>query len=253
MIMYAMAPSSTKLVPLPDPVSSSTASNAEEEEVCLDESFFINEDYTLQTYVIGNYVFEMLCLPSSSTDYDLTGQLLWPGTTILNDYLIHNIEHFQGLTGLLCGHFCDQVVMTDHNDIVLKVMQKNINLQHPRTGGRSANIECEMLDWGNRHQLDVILHKHKRGFDFVLGADICYQQSSLPLLFATVKHLLAYNEAGCKFLLAYVSRTKSVDAAVLVEASKLNLEVCEAPNTRSLVAGGVHEGFMFEISLRITH
>lgn len=43
---------------------------------------------------------------------------------------------------------------------------------------------------------------------------------------------------------------RSMDVAVIREASKLNLEVIEVPETRKKVAGGLYEGWIYEISLK---
>ncbi|KAL0418447.1 UNVERIFIED_CONTAM: hypothetical protein Sradi_1258200 [Sesamum radiatum] len=99
--------------------------------VCLDESFFINDNYQLTRFTFGSQVLELYCLQSASTDFDLTGQLVWPGAELLNHYLSKNADMLRGcsvielgsgvgITGILCSRFCNEVVMTDHNDEVLK-------------------------------------------------------------------------------------------------------------------------------------
>ncbi|KAH9317834.1 hypothetical protein KI387_019603, partial [Taxus chinensis] len=116
--------------------------NDDDDCVCLDESFFVNQSYETQTFTYGSHVLRLLCLDSASTDYDLTGQLVWPGAELLNNHLAQNSDFLTarsvielgsgvGVTGLLCSQFCRQVLMTDHNDIVLKVLRQNIGLQSP--------------------------------------------------------------------------------------------------------------------------
>ncbi|KAK8952942.1 hypothetical protein KSP40_PGU003913 [Platanthera guangdongensis] len=157
-----------------------------EEDICLDDSFFVNRDYELTTFTFGTSVLELFCLRSSSSkiqasltvawfsgfsrishfdstnldfmyacrsfyfgdiefmvyftlfnpclaaDYDLTGQIVWPGAVLLNNYLSGNPKMLQGLsvielgsgvgiTGILCSKFCSQVLLTDHNDEVLEI------------------------------------------------------------------------------------------------------------------------------------
>ncbi|KAG0496334.1 hypothetical protein HPP92_000869 [Vanilla planifolia] len=102
-----------------------------EDFVCLDESFFVNRDYELTSFTFGSNVIELLCLRSASTDFDLTGQLVWPGAVLLNNYLSENAKILEGLsvielgsgvgiTGILCSRFCSEVLLTDHNDEVLE-------------------------------------------------------------------------------------------------------------------------------------
>lgn len=232
----------------------------EDEIVCLDESFFINDNYQLTTFTFGSQVLQLFCLHSASTDYDLTGQLVWPGATLLNDYLSQNAEMLKGLsvielgsgvgvTGVLCGRFCDKVVLTDHNDEVLKILNKNIDLHASSETSPCANLVAEKLEWGNADHINAIVQRHPQGFDLILGADICFQQSSIPLLFRTAQQLLQIRGKGkCRFILGYVSRAKVMDAMVLSEAHRHGLSTKEVAGTRSVV--GNLEGVIYEIALQ---
>ncbi|GLJ48381.1 hypothetical protein SUGI_1021380 [Cryptomeria japonica] len=113
----------------------------EDDCVWLDEAFFVNQSYETRTFAYGSHVLRLLCLESASTDYDLTGQLVWPGAELLNYHLAQNSDFLTGcsvielgsgvgVTGLLCSKFCRQVVMTDHNDIVLKARSARSTLLH---------------------------------------------------------------------------------------------------------------------------
>ncbi|XP_024016044.1 protein N-lysine methyltransferase METTL21A [Eutrema salsugineum] len=237
------------------------ANEEEEDIVCLDESFFINDDYQLTTFTFGSNVIELYCLQSASTDFDLTGQLVWPGAMLMNGYLSENAEILQGcsvlelgsgvgITGVLCSKFCRKVILTDHNDEVLKILNKNIDLyEHSSGPNPSAELEAAKLEWGNSDHLGEILKKHKDGFDLILGADICFQQSSVPLLFDSAEQLLRIREPGnCKFILAYVSRAKQMDSAILREGAQHGMLMNEVPGTRCTV--GNLEGVIFEIALK---
>lgn len=229
----------------------------EEDIVCLDESFFVNDDYQLTTFTFGSNVLELYCLQSASTDFDLTGQLVWPGAMLMNGYLSDNADILQGcsvlefgsgvgITGVLCSRFCRKVVFTDHNDEVLKILKKNIELHEHSSP--SAELEAAKLEWGNTDHLGEILQKHSDGFDLILGADICFQQSSVPLLFDSVEQLLRIRGHGnCKFILAYVSRARQMDSAILKEGSQHGMLMNEVPGTRCTV--GNLEGVIFEITL----
>ncbi|XP_011090179.1 protein-lysine N-methyltransferase EFM3 isoform X1 [Sesamum indicum] len=227
--------------------------------VCLDESFFINDNYQLTRFTFGSQVLELYCLQSASTDFDLTGQLVWPGAELLNHYLSKNADMLRGcsvielgsgvgITGILCSRFCSEVVMTDHNDEVLKILTRNIELHQSSQDSHScARLKAEKLEWGNSEQLKYILQRHPEGFDLVLGADICFQQSSIPLLFNTVEKLLQVSrQAKCKFILGYVSRAKVMDDMVISEASQHGLHVTEVAGTRATVRN--LEGVIYEIT-----
>lgn len=232
----------------------------EEEEVYLDESFFVNDSYEMQTFTYGSHVLRLLCLQSASTDYDLTGQLVWPGAELLNHHLarcsdfltgcsIIELGSGVGVTGLLCSRFCRQIVLTDHNEIVLKVLKQNIDLQLSSGIASCAEITSEKLEWGNHDQLSQILKQFPEGFDLIIGADICFQQCSIPMLFETVEQLLRFGDKSGKFILAYVSRAKSIDAMVANEARKHGLQMKEKAGSRTMVAGGSCEGMIFEFIL----
>ncbi|XP_073301175.1 uncharacterized protein [Primulina huaijiensis] len=228
----------------------------EDDVVCLDASFFVNDNYQLTKFSFGSQILELYCLQSASTDYDLTGQLVWPGAMLLNNYLSENEEILRGcsvielgsgvgITGMLCHRFCREAVLTDHNEEVLKILEKNIKLHI--SSQSHAGLKSEKLEWGNSEQLDKILQNHPEGFDLILGADICFQQSSIPLLFDTVANFLRVShQRKCKFILAYVSRAKVMDALVISEAIRHGLQVSEVGGTRTIVKN--LEGVIFEIT-----
>nr|GLL43313.1 protein N-lysine methyltransferase METTL21A [Ipomoea trifida] len=166
----------------------------EEDMVWLDQSFFMNDNYELTTFSFGSQVLQLYCLQSASTDFDLTGQLVWPGAVLLNDYLAKNADILQGcsvielgsgvgITGILCSKFCREVVMTDHNDEVLKILKKNIDHVSSDISIPHAGLKAEKLEWGDTDQLSYILQGHPEGFDLVLGADIYIQIIILSLYF----------------------------------------------------------------------
>ncbi|CAA0826213.1 Putative methyltransferase family protein [Striga hermonthica] len=213
----------------------------DEEIVCLDESFFISDNYQLTRFTFGSHVLELYCLQSASTDFDLTGQLVWPGAELLNDFLSKNADMLHGcsvielgsgvgITGILCSRFCEKVVMTDHNDEVLKILKRNIEL-HDTSQNLvcSAELKAEKLEWGNSEQLDYILQSHPQGFDL----------SSIPWLFDSVKKLIQFSRGrSCRFILAYVSRAKIMDNMVLNEATRLGLrdtQIAAVAKTRIII------------------
>ncbi|XP_042001729.1 protein-lysine N-methyltransferase EFM3-like [Salvia splendens] len=229
-------------------------SGEENDIVCLDESFFINDNYQIARFTFGSQILELYCLQSASTDFDLTGQMVWPGAELLNDYLSKNSDILRGcsvielgsgvgITGILCSRFCREVVMTDHNDEVLKILTRNIELaDSSKNSACSAILKSAKLEWGNSEQLDDILQRHPEGFDLVVGADICFQQASVPLLFHTVKRLLNVGlKKKCRFILGYVSRAKVMDDMVIGEASRHGLRITEVAGTRAEIRnlGGV--------------
>ncbi|KGN48083.1 hypothetical protein Csa_004442 [Cucumis sativus] len=77
---------------------------------------------------------------------------------------------------------------------------------------------------------------------------LSFQQSSVPLLFKTAERLLQVRGRGkCKFILAYVSRARSMDTLILDEASRHGMRMIEVDGTRSVV--GNLQGVIYEITL----
>lgn len=231
--------------------------NEDDGTICLGESFFVDRNYEIETFTFGSHILQLYCLHSASTDYDLTGQLVWPGAVLMNNYLSNNTEILEGksiielgsgigITGILCSKFCHEIVLTDHNDEVLDIIKKNMELVSLSSCENSAILSAEKLEWGNCNQIREIIEKHSSGFDLILGADICFQQSSVPLLFSTVAKLFEIQGGKCKFILAYVSRAKIMDTIVLNECAKHGMKVNEVGGTRSIISN--LEGVIFEIS-----
>ncbi|KAK3125845.1 hypothetical protein QOZ80_7BG0610440 [Eleusine coracana subsp. coracana] len=180
--------------------SGSPRKREEEEEddvVCLDPSFFVDRSYEMTTFTFGSHVLNLLCLRAASTDYDLTGQLVWPGAVLMNDYLSEHPETVKGrsvielgsgigITGILCSRFCKKVVLTDHNDEVLEIINKNIEMQ---SCGNTV-LTAEKLEWGNYDHISNIINKHPVGFDIVLGADIYILLNYFTLIISSFVHFL---------------------------------------------------------------
>ncbi|KAL6841891.1 hypothetical protein ACP4OV_028403 [Aristida adscensionis] len=215
----------------------------EDDVVCLDPSFFVDRSYEMTTFTFGSQVLDLLCLRAASipltdtlmidaADYDLTGQLVWPGAVLMNNYLSEHPETLKGcsvielgsgigITGILCSRFCKEVVLTDHNDEVLEastlIISKNIEMQQCT----NAVLTAEKLD---------------------------FQQSSISCLFDTVEKIIRIQAGKCRFILAYVSRAKVMDALVLKEAEKHGMHVEEVDGTRTTISN--LEGVIYEITLK---
>ncbi|CAM9002852.1 unnamed protein product [Rhodiola kirilowii] len=167
--------------------------DSDDDMVCLDESFFINDDYQLATFTFGSHTLELFCLQSASTDFDLTGQIIWPGAMLMNDFLSKNVHILQG---------CSVIELGSGADI-------EENIQHHTSYEDNNGCAGECLSFNNI--------------------------ASNPLFQTVEKLIRARGGTHCKFILAYVSRSKTMDALVLNEAAVHNMSVHEIPETRSIV------------------
>jgi methylase of polypeptide subunit release factors len=91
-----------------------------------------------------------LILIICKADFDLTGQVLWPAAEVLCFYFLSlskgsffdgkrglELGAGVGVSGLVLSQFCQQVVLTDNNDIVLEILQKNVEQQKQQHSKRS--------------------------------------------------------------------------------------------------------------------
>lgn len=100
----------------------------------------------------ATYILNSSCCSHFTADYDLTGQVLWPAAKLLARYLAENPEVFQhrttaceigsglGLTGLLCAQYCN-IVLTDHNPVVMNVLKANAALNQGQHSTRYSSLQ----------------------------------------------------------------------------------------------------------------
>ena len=85
---------------------------------------------------------------------DLTGQCIWEAADVLSQYICDSLaKDFEGknvievgsgtgLCGLVSANYAQNVVLTDYQEVVLKLIDMNIDLQK-----KPANVYSAMLDW----------------------------------------------------------------------------------------------------------
>ena len=100
------------------------------------EDLFTDKSYKCSTYKYKTLTQEICVLETASTDYDLTGQILWPASDLLSRYIFDNSQHFLhktilelgaggGLPGLVATQYADVVIATDNEPIVLDLLKEN--------------------------------------------------------------------------------------------------------------------------------
>ncbi|KAI8520196.1 hypothetical protein Bbelb_034530 [Branchiostoma belcheri] len=128
-----------------------------------------------------------------------------------------------GLVGIAAAKLCGQpgkVVMTDHNENVLELLQENIDSNFEEGEERPT---CEFLDWC----MGVERFKKRYGtFDVVLGADIVYSERTIMPMLSTARTLLAEKPSSV-FLLVYVGRLKVYDEMFRECSSECQLHCTE--------------------------
>lgn len=72
-------------------------------EEIFDSNLFISTDYVPYLFQHGDVKEEILHGSISSTDYDLTGQIVWPSSEALSQFIVDNHTMFLGKTILELG------------------------------------------------------------------------------------------------------------------------------------------------------
>lgn len=187
-------------------------------------SLFLNSDYTLSTFTFSSHSFSLYSLASTMTDYDLTGQVVWPSALLLSEYLIENSALLKdkkvlelgsgaGLSGYVASFFSKEVLLTDGNDIVVSLLEKNIDFWDKK------NISCRQLAWGTiptQEMLEEIKTNPKTGqkeektsFQLIIGADIVFWPGAITPLGETLEVLMGEEE--CEVLIAGSKRALNVE------------------------------------------
>eukprot|EP00698_Gefionella_okellyi_P010172 TRINITY_DN2622_c0_g1_i1.p1 TRINITY_DN2622_c0_g1~~TRINITY_DN2622_c0_g1_i1.p1 ORF type:complete len:245 (-),score=35.73 TRINITY_DN2622_c0_g1_i1:17-751(-) len=188
------------------------------------QGFFTNTDYTEETLNFGHYRLRCRQLATSCTDFDLTGQIPWPGAMVLCQFIICpqyrtlfaakscvELGAGTGRCGLLAGFTASSVVLTDNNEIILDLLRQNVELnasafQHMKTLPGVVN-----LNWGS--SIAGVREFPSDGFDVVLAADVVYSPDYIEALFKTADDLLS-KAPGAIFVLSYVNRWENVNRAL---------------------------------------
>ena len=174
--------------------SSSAASNADDDDEPSLESLFVCEQYVERDWVFHDGTAQhLLCSNMSSTDHDLTGQIVWPASVCLGWFVSrHRDSIFRsknvlelgagcGLAGFLSTQFRSQIqllflmknimmkliilvtqfepnssttVITDGNEVVLRLLQKNKDyLIETQAPSLTESCIIRKLVWGSARSI----------------------------------------------------------------------------------------------------
>lgn len=194
---------------------------------------FFNDDYEKQEINLpSGRVMSFLGLKAATVDSDLTGQILWPGCTLLMHWLDKNIDIFNNKTAIelgagtaICSAFIakfgspQKVIATDGSEPVIDLMNKNIDLLPD-----AKNIHSKLLKW-NKESCSTLLNEefpNGEKFDFVFGSEIAYNENCVEDLVDTADKLL--KEDG-KFIVGHIDRYAQTTRAFFnkLERSKFSL------------------------------
>ena len=178
-----------------------------QEEEQLIGSFFIDTDYQEIIFEYKDIKQKLYALKAASTDFDLTGQIIWKAADILSKYIIDYLGEAElkgktilelgsgpGLCSLVAQHWSSCVVLSDYQDVVMDLI--NINLKDTDPIASTCQLMSTQLDWYKvKDNYDTLaVHKYDNGlkqvctlgemqFDYVIGSDIVFWPRSVePLM-----------------------------------------------------------------------
>eukprot|EP00210_Caulerpa_lentillifera_P006879 g6576.t1 len=167
-----------------------------------DSKLFLNSDYSETTFEIGGIKQTVLCLNSSTTDLDLTGQIVWPASQVLSWFLhqfpdlVRNKTVLElgsgcGLAGLVAAQLgASTVYLTDSSPVILHQLQKTIELNCNQGGGEKR---ISRLEWGQQETIKRLIDEFKEQGKFpdvIIAADVFQTSFGSPaLLFQSIKHI----------------------------------------------------------------
>lgn len=168
---------------------------------------------------------KFMALKTSNTDPDLTGQILWPGCTLLLNWIDMHSDIFEGKSVIelgagtaVCSIFiakygkASKVVATDGSDLVVELMDENLEL-HPDIKQCSAKL----LKWSTETARELVQETEK--FDYVIGSEIAYNENCVEDLVNTIDELL---KPDGLFIIGHIDRYAQTTRAMYRKLEKSN-------------------------------
>lgn len=136
---------------------------------------FTPRDYQLTPFEYKDVSLHFYSLHSASTDFDLTGQIVWPSAVELAKFIIDHRELLAGkraielgagagLCGFVAAKFCKEIYITDGNEVVQDLISQNV--KHLAL----QNCVSQHFLWSEENA------KQFKEVEIVIGADIIFWQ-----------------------------------------------------------------------------
>jgi predicted nicotinamide N-methyase len=191
---------------------------------------------------------------AASTDYDLTGQVLWPVSVLLGHYLAstsgsHRIRGRSvvelgagtGLPGLVAAKTgAAKVAVTDGNPVVLDLLSQNVSTLRRQHESSSCELAAQQCVWGDRTHCHRLLRKMDDVVDVVVAADVVQWPAVVEPLLHTVKAFLWKSTAPEPvMLLGIVNRAASTYEMFFSLAETLGFSTRSVPYEEFLANGAL--------------
>ncbi|CEM12056.1 unnamed protein product [Vitrella brassicaformis CCMP3155] len=197
---------------------------------------FLCRDYVCYEFSFDQYGVKqrLMSLPSKQTDYDLTGQIIWPASHTMCYMILANSHLFNsrrvlelgagaGLPGLLATRFAKEVVLTDGQEEIIPLLNLNATTyayteqrteRGSSTGSPSRSTSsaaprppCAVhvlpLQWGYKTAVKAVRPLQPKSFDVVMGSDIVFWPEAIRPLLETIEYFLSANGVA---IISYINR-----------------------------------------------
>eukprot|EP01054_Gregarina_sp_Poly1_P009929 Gregarina_sp_Poly_1__9928@NODE_652_length_6929_cov_76_457010_g495_i0_p2_GENE_NODE_652_length_6929_cov_76_457010_g495_i0NODE_652_length_6929_cov_76_457010_g495_i0_p2_ORF_typecomplete_len246_score23_69Methyltransf_16/PF10294_9/8_7e34PrmA/PF06325_13/0_00032Cons_hypoth95/PF03602_15/0_00042MTS/PF05175_14/0_0013Methyltransf_9/PF08003_11/0_018Methyltransf_31/PF13847_6/0_043Methyltransf_23/PF13489_6/0_083_NODE_652_length_6929_cov_76_457010_g495_i035194256 len=184
---------------------------------------------------------------AACTDYDLTGEVLWPMSRLMSYYLLSHPEIVKdkhvcelgagaGLPSFVALQMgAASVHMTDGQLDVLDLCTKSIECL---SDNLRSKCSCLLLRWGD--ELPVALLPAE--LNVIIASDVIYGVTAIPLFCQTLQDLFQkYPEVEC--YVAYLSRALTVDEALhaAFDKGQFHVNKIDFPNSNAASEIGCQE------------
>ena len=192
------------------------------------KELFTDTSYKEIVFEHKDFKQKIFALKTAATDFDMTGQVIWQAANIMSVWLVEDsLPNFKGkrvvelgagpgLCGLIAAREAKLVALTDNEDIVMDLIDRNLLC--------ADNPDCKMiaaqLDWEKMDQpgffetLDYTnAEQQVEGkftelqFDIAIGSDVIYWPVSIIPLCNTLQKLFENNPDIIVYI-CYIERAK---------------------------------------------
>jgi predicted nicotinamide N-methyase len=201
-------------------------------------SLFVCEDYVEKSWTFGELTQPLLCSNMSTTDFDLTGQIVWPACVLLSWFIYWKNKDFQGkvvvelgagcgLGGFVAANYAKKVIITDGNDVVMSLINKN------KVHLKSENVVPLKLLWGIHSEVENTLTTDENNDavypDVIIGADVILWPNQVVNLLYTLRWMLLKKRSSAVCYISYIVRAHTTTDLLYSHAERLGLVIATVP------------------------
>ncbi len=158
-----------------------------------------------------------------------------------------------GLAGFVSANYSAHSVITDGNDIVMKLLNQNKD----HLSSSLNNVSVKKLMWGVKENVEQLFDSESgdesKYPEVIIGADVILWPNMVLGLLYTIRWLLTYKPKQSQCYISYIVRATATTDLLHLTAGKLGLVIADIP-VSSFLPAEVHfldstEKHLFSISI----